>query len=337
MLDGLRRSLALIEHPPARLVDAVRAFDPDGDAQVIGGFLNTASQLDGRPFLAFRRPEWLALEDKTVVDALWDRAGVRRAPAVMVPAETGALASAASQVDAGDGTVWSGDTREGFNGGAEYVRWVRTAADAATATTFFGGALRHGAGDAVPRGHPVQHPRDRVRGARCGGPTGRDGHVASPARPSRGRLLLRRVRDASSTPRSRHAPRCRRSPARREACCDPRSDTAGAFTIDGVATSDGFLPTELNPRVGRRLERHAARASRPPRCNCCSTPSSPRSTSATTPTSSSGTSWRRPMTHPRRRHLARLSDRALPRRRRPPPRVRRRGVAPTARPRRRRW
>ena len=57
------------------------------EAQVIGTFLNTAEHLDGRPFLAHRRPEWLALEDKTVVDAVWDRAGVERAPAVVVPAE----------------------------------------------------------------------------------------------------------------------------------------------------------------------------------------------------------------------------------------------------------
>jgi hypothetical protein len=41
-----------------------------------------------------------------------------------------------------------------------------------------GRRLRPGAGDAIPRGHPVQHPRDRV--PRRGGhvPAGRDGHPA---------------------------------------------------------------------------------------------------------------------------------------------------------------
>jgi hypothetical protein len=41
-----------------------------------------------------------------------------------------------------------------------------------------GRPLRPGAGDAIPRGHPVQHPRDRV--PRRGGhvPAGRDGHPA---------------------------------------------------------------------------------------------------------------------------------------------------------------
>ena len=28
----------------------------------------------------------------------------------------------------------------------------------------------------------------------------------------------------------------------------------GAFTLDGVATADGFRPTELNPRFGAGLE-----------------------------------------------------------------------------------
>ena len=91
------------------VVEAVRAFDPQREALVLGTFLDTAPELDGRPFLAYRRPEWLALEDKTIVDAIWDRLGIRRAPSEVVPAERTALLTAASLVDGGAGTVWSGD------------------------------------------------------------------------------------------------------------------------------------------------------------------------------------------------------------------------------------
>jgi hypothetical protein len=252
MLDGLRRHLSTIERPPAEVVDAVRTFDPDAEARVIGTFLNTASHLDGRPFLAYRRPAWLALEDKTVVDAVWDRAGVEHAPAVVVRAEARTLAKAASHVDAGDGTVWSGDSREGFNGGAEYVRWVRTAADAAAAAAFFRAHCHtvrvmpflegipcsiHGIVfeahiaalrpvEMVTLRRPPDHPEGAFFYAGCS--TFFDPPIA--------------IRDAM-----REIARTTGALLRTEV------DFSGAFTIDGVVTARGFLPTELNPRSGAGL------------------------------------------------------------------------------------
>ena len=247
MLDGLHRHLAKLERPPAMLIDAVRAFDPRSEAQVIGTFLNTATHLDGRPFLAYRRPEWVALEDKTVVDALWDRARVDHAPAVVVPAEADALAHAASQVDAGDGTVWSGDAREGFNGGAEFVRWVRTAADADRAVTFFGAHCDrvrvmpflegvpcsiHGIvfDEHVAAGRPVEmvtlrRPPDHPDGAffYAGCSTFFDPPLAT-------RTSMREIARTTG------------------ALLRAEVGFRGAFTIDGVASDRGFLPTELNPR-----------------------------------------------------------------------------------------
>ncbi len=84
-------------------------------------------------------------------------------------------------------------------------------------------ALRRGAGDALSRRHPVQHPRDRVRRARRSHPTRRDGHVASPARPSRGRVLLRRVLDVLRSAGRDTRRRCARSLAQRGLSCAPRS------------------------------------------------------------------------------------------------------------------
>src|SRR6266702_3682716 len=54
-----------------------------------------------------------------------------------LPATGEAMLAAARRMDQGLGTVWSGDTREGVNGGAVYVRWVRDEWDAAEAVAFF--------------------------------------------------------------------------------------------------------------------------------------------------------------------------------------------------------
>ena len=106
---------------------------------VLAGSLVTAREIAGRRVLDGRPREWEALEDKTTVDALWDDVGVRRPPSKVVATSYDELVEAARDVaGSGDGTVWSGDVREGFNGGSEYVRWVRTEQDARAATEFFG-------------------------------------------------------------------------------------------------------------------------------------------------------------------------------------------------------
>ena len=71
------------------------------------------------------------MEDKVVVDAFWDRAGVDRQPSRVVPLDE--TARVASEVDRGDGTVWAADAREGFHGGATQTYWVRDDASLARA------------------------------------------------------------------------------------------------------------------------------------------------------------------------------------------------------------
>src|SRR5690606_8934972 len=97
--------------------------------------------LDGRPFVAFRRREWVALEDKTNIDALLDRAGVARAPSAVVPVAEAARAR--HELDAGDGTVWAVDATAGFHGGATGTRWVVDDADAERAARELGAIGRH--------------------------------------------------------------------------------------------------------------------------------------------------------------------------------------------------
>src|SRR5436190_5496013 len=109
LIERIRVSLNALAEPPADAAARLDEFDPGGTALVFGDFLNTTPSLGRRPFACHRRAEWLAFEDKVRVDALWDRAGVTRAPYEVVPVEIEAVAAAAARVRSDAGVVLAGD------------------------------------------------------------------------------------------------------------------------------------------------------------------------------------------------------------------------------------
>ncbi len=242
IMERLRWSNRVTERPPDEIRKALDEFDPDHTAIVVGSFLNEAPTLDGRPFLAHRRAEWVALEDKTVIDAFWDRAGVARQPSLVVELDQAATDSVS--LDRGSGTVWAADARDGFHGGAHATHWVAGEASQVRAID----ALR-----------PVC---DRVRvmpfveGVPCSihGIVLTDGDVV--LRPVE-MVTLRRGNDlvyagcATFWDPPGEIREQMRSIARL-AAAQLRDEVGfrGTFTIDGVAAADGFWPTELNPRFG---------------------------------------------------------------------------------------
>ena len=113
----IRAALDVLAALPTAAVEAIEAFDPDRTAVVFGVFLTETPELVGRPLVAHRRPEWVALEDKTIVDELLDRAGVTRAPSAVVP--VGEAAQVWRALDHGAGTVWAADSRDGYHGGGD--------------------------------------------------------------------------------------------------------------------------------------------------------------------------------------------------------------------------
>jgi hypothetical protein len=191
----------------------------------------------------------VALEDKTTNDALFARAGVPTAPAEVVDArDRTALDMAAARLDRGAGTVWSGDAREGFNGGGVLVRHVRgpEAADEAAAllaarcdrvrvVPFLDGIPCSIHGIVTTDGVAVFRPMEMVM-FRTPGATFRYAGVASYWDPP----------DAARDEM--------RAAARRVgALLRDEVGFAGSFGVDGVLTTDGFRPTELNPRMGGGL------------------------------------------------------------------------------------
>jgi hypothetical protein len=254
IMGGIRNFLDSIEHPSSSLLSSVDEFDPDHETMVLGAGFSRKPSVTGRPIYGARPEAWGALEDKTTVDRLWDDAGVRRAPSVVVSVSD---ASAAGTELASDlGTVWVADNTEGWHGGGEYARWVRSAEDVAPAVEWFS---EHAA---TVRVMPFL---DGIPCSIHGFVTGDGVAVFLPVE----MIILRNV-DRPEFVYAQAAnfwdpPDTVRDEMRQAArsvgvLLRERYGYLGGFGIDGVCTAVGFLPTELNPRlsIGHGLHSRAA-------------------------------------------------------------------------------
>lgn len=246
----LRAHDRLLRHLPAPVAARVEALDPDREGVwLVGPFVTDDEPLLGRPVRGGRPAQFLALEDKLVAEEVWAALDVPRAPCRVVPAEAGALAGATREMAGPQGAVWSGDARGGFNGGGDFVRWVRDPDDERRALAFFvqhcdrvrvlpflDGVPCSIHGMVLPDGTAALRPVEigvlRDPGTRRLVPGGQ-GTTWDPPEPDRAQMrdLVRRVGDHLA---AAHGYR-------------------GAFGVDGVLTAEGFRPTELNPRFSAGL------------------------------------------------------------------------------------
>mgnify|MGYP001822221341 CR=1 FL=1 len=253
-MAGIRAALRAVEQPSSAVLAAVDEFDPDHQAMVLGPDFSRGSVLAGRPVYGARPAAWGALEDKMIIDRLWDDAGVRRAPSAVVPVAEAPAVAAGLASDLG--TVWVADNSEGWHGGGEYARWVRDPEDVAPAVEWLG---EHAAevrvmpfldgipcsihGFATHDGVAVFLPVEMVILRRADRPEFVYVSAANfwdPPGAAREEMRIA-VRRVGTLLKERHG-------------------YLGGFGIDGVCTSDGFLPTELNPRLskGHHLQALAA-------------------------------------------------------------------------------
>jgi hypothetical protein len=254
VMGGIRAYLKSIENPDAGLLAAVDTFDPDHQAMNLFGAFSREAEFFGRPIYGARPPEWGALEDKMLIDGLCDAAGITRAPSVIVAAA--GAADAAGRLATNLGTVWVADNTEGWHGGGEYVRWVRGADEVGPATAWF---AEHAE---TVRVMPF------LEGVPCSihGFNTRDGTaVFLPVElmifrnAERPEFFYGQAANFWDPPPS-IADEMRDAARRMGGLIAGRVGYLGSFGIDGVATSSGFLPTELNPRfsVGHALQATAA-------------------------------------------------------------------------------
>ncbi len=243
MMLGIRAFTESIESPSDDLLRAVDAFDPEGRARVLGQMFSRHGNLAGRPVFGARPTRWRDLEDKTVIDELWDEAGISHAPREVVPVPN--APAAAHRLANSLGTVWVADNKEGWHGAGEYTRWVRDEAETQPALEWF---QEHA--DTVR----VMPFLDGLPSSIHGFVTDTGVAVFNPVE-----LLIYRRGDRPAfvyagganfwdPPRSVHE--------EMRACArviglllEERMGYRGGFGIDGIATAKGFRPTELNPRL----------------------------------------------------------------------------------------
>jgi hypothetical protein len=248
--EELRALDPLAHHLPEHAVAAIEELDPERRALFHANqFVTDDEPILGRRVVNGRPAAFLAMEDKLFAEQVWAAADVPRAPHRVVPVEPEPLADATRRLASPLGAVWTGDSRDGFHGGGNLVRWVVDEADCDAALGFF-------------------RPRcDRVRvmpfldGVPCSihGLVLPDGTaVLRPVeiailRDTAGRRFVYGGLSTYWDP----------APADREAMRDVARRVGdhlraahgyrGAFGIDGVMTADGFRPTELNTRVSGGL------------------------------------------------------------------------------------
>ncbi|MFT7521586.1 MAG: hypothetical protein ACI9MC_003737 [Kiritimatiellia bacterium] len=249
MMAAIHASQSALQSLPDEAVRAVHAFDTEERMRVLGAIFSNGLSVAGRPFFGARRANWQALEDKVVIDDVWDAAGVARVPSRVVGVDGERLWAAHLAMDEGSGTVWAGDMREGFHGGAHLTFWVRhkasmehalacllLACDTARVMPFMDGLPCSMHGLVMPDLVITTRPAEllTMRSARGNGFV--YARAASTWRPDASVLDDLRAMTVQVGEHLRGSVGYR-----------------GAFTIDGVMTASGFRPTELNPRVGAAM------------------------------------------------------------------------------------
>ena len=249
LMDGIRAFERAIADPSPELVAKVDAYDPDHSALFIGTLFSTDGVDLGRRAYGSRPAAWERLEDKTVIDEVLVRAGVRCSPHEVVAASRDELAAAHAALDLGTGTAMAGDAREGWWGGASYFRWVGDERELDDAAAFF-----------------AEHC-DKVRvlpfleGIPCSihGMVFDDEVIAfRPVEMITLRHADRRELRYTGVATFWDPSDDDRDDMRNAACRAGKTlrdevSYRGLFTLDGVITADGFRPTELNPRGGAGL------------------------------------------------------------------------------------
>ena len=245
-LAGIHAMERCLQALPASALRALEDFDPGCQARVVGPLYAWNPRVAGRSLLGGRPASWRALEDKLVVDALWDAVGVPRVPSRVVQAVSPSLEAAHRALNAGPGTVWAADNSQGWHGGAAGTRWVRDDLSGAVAWAknraervrvmpFLEGTPCSIHGIVLPDGVVVLRPLEMMV-------LRNEADAFVYARAASGWRPPERVADAMRSSARRVGAHLRRTVGYR-----------GVFTMDGVLTREGFRPTELNPRFGAAI------------------------------------------------------------------------------------
>lgn len=254
MMESIQGAEKALVHLTPDIRQRINEFDPKHQARVIRTIFSDGGSVAGRHTFGKRPLNWQALEDKMIIDAFWDAVGVRRAKfAILSLSDEDEIKKATKRLDQGMGTVWVGDNRDGWHGGATRLRWVRTPTEYDNALAFL-------------RMHCDQI---RIMPFLDGLPCSIHGWVF-PSQTIALRPCEMLVFRQENTPELFYSGAATTWKPPKDVEHNMRDitirvgehlrdsiDYKGSFTIDGIVTQDGFFPTELNPRFGGALGRMA--------------------------------------------------------------------------------
>ncbi|MFY1637117.1 hypothetical protein ACN27F_28220 [Solwaraspora sp. WMMB335] len=221
------------------------AFDPDNTATLVLPDPLDPPHAGVRKRIGVRQPAWRLFEDKTVVDTLWDVAGVPRAPSVISDG-TADLATLGAIVDQGTGVVCSCQPiGAGPSAGGDGIWWWRDRPPPATIPT------------AKPRAWRV-----RLMPLLEGVPVRLHGlalatmvipfppmELVTLPRPGQGTFLC-----AGAVPVLGDAAELVAQTERIGEALHERLGYRGGFSVDGILTASGLIPTDLNARLTSAME-----------------------------------------------------------------------------------
>lgn len=122
------------EHAVTNLPNEVERQIDEWDPNRTGRWITPAllrefEFIAGRKKYGRRKPSWLAFEDKTLIDSFWKSLGVNHPSSQVINLCDPHIKTVNHSLDKGDGTVWSADNRDGNHGGTIGVRRVTSEAD----------------------------------------------------------------------------------------------------------------------------------------------------------------------------------------------------------------
>jgi hypothetical protein len=250
MVERMQDNNRELHDLPPWVIAELDDWEPNREANVIVSFTADGGEVGGRPVFGGRKPEWAALEDKIQIRELWAQAGITTAPdRVVVIDDIDALLAAHAELGTRWGTVWAVDNDNGWHGGGVGTHWVPTTERA----TELAAELAD------------KHRRVRIQPFLEGVPCSIHGMVLAGAtlafRPCEMIVLLDEINHSFTYSRAAtfwdptdDARADMRTTARAIGdALRAAVDFRGVFTVDGVLTTDGFRPTEVNPRFGAAL------------------------------------------------------------------------------------
>ncbi len=249
-MDSIREADRLIRDPPQSILENINRWDPDGRARAIVDFLFADGTVCDRPTFGARRRRWEALEDKTLMAELMSDAGVSASISRVVSLTDNNSVIAAHRELASDlGTVWAADNTAGWHGGGHGTHWIIDEQ-----------AARHHS-----ESLSTKHRQVRVMPFIKGIPCSIHGLVHNGESIAFRPMELFVYRDTAehrlvyAKAGSHWDPSVQDRRAMRKAArllgaeLHRRVAYRGVFTLDGIMSSSGFVPTEVNTRFGGAL------------------------------------------------------------------------------------